>query len=168
MGSICAFSLPNVTSYNRTKENCWAGSYIAWGIDNREATVRLVYTPARRHRQFRFEVKSVDGTANPYLAVGAIIVAGLDGIRKKLRLEQKELTVAPSQLDADEKLKLIKLPSSIEEALGNLKESNEYEMFCSGFGKLLVDVFIAVRSGETEYMRKFSDDEQLKLVVKTF
>lgn len=161
MSSICAFTLPNVTSYNRMQEHCWAGCYVCWGIDNREASVRLAYAPGAT-RKYRFEVKSVDGTANPYLAVSAIIVAGLDGIRRNLHLEQKEMTGQPNPLE------LKRLPGSVEEALSNLLEATEYELYCKGMGKTLVDIFIAVRRGEVEHMRKLTDEEQLKFVIATF
>lgn len=161
LSSICAFTLPNVTSYNRLQEHCWAGSYICWGIDNREATLRLAYTPGE-HRQYRFEVKCVDGTSNPYVAVSAIIVAGLDGIRRNLHLEQEQLMDAPNPLECK------RLPGSIEEALSNLEEPSEYDMYCEGMGKQLVDIFIAVRKGESKHMRQLSDDEQLKFVIKHF
>lgn len=163
--SICAFTLPNVTSYNRAVDHCWAGSYVCWGIDNKEATLRLAYNPGV-NRKFRFEVKSVDGTANPYLAVSAIIVAGLDGIRKRLQLTLKEMTGSPDEYETKDKLQ--KLPGSIEEALSILEELTEYESFCEGMGKTLVDIFIAVRKGETEHLRKLSEEEQLKFVVETY
>ncbi|XP_037045305.1 protein fluG-like [Bradysia coprophila] len=161
LSSICAFTLPNVTSYSRTQEHCWAGCYVCWGIDNREATLRLAYIPGV-NRKYRFEVKNVDGTSNPYLAVSAIIVAGLDGIRRKLHLEQKEVTGAPNPLE------LKRMPCSIEEALSNLEEPTEYELFCEGMNKTMVDLFIAVRKGEVKHVRQLSDEEQLKFAIKHF
>lgn len=166
-GSICPFILPDATSYNRTKENCWAGNYISWGIDNRESTVRLAYNPGV-NRKFRFEVKSVDGITNPYLAVSAIILAGLDGIRKNQQLTIKELIGAPANLEPKEKLQLKQIPTSIEEALSILEEPAEYELYCKGMGKTLVDIFIAVRKTEADHMRKLSDEEQLKHIIKTY
>lgn len=54
-------------------------------------TLRLAYVPAYnlKERQFRFELKCVDGTANPYLALAAIITAGVSGIRNNLPLHIK-------------------------------------------------------------------------------
>lgn len=133
----------------------------------REATLRLAYVPGA-NREFNFEIKSVDGTANPYLAVSAIIVAGLDGIRKNVQLTLKELTVAPSELETKDRLELKKIPSSIEDALSILEEPTEYGMYCNGMGKTLVDIFVAVRKGETEFMRKMSKEDQLKFVIRTY
>lgn len=129
--------------------------------------MRLAYVPGA-NRKFNFEIKSVDGTANPYLAVSAIIVAGLDGIRKNLQLTLKELTVAPSELETKERLELKKIPSSIEDALSILEEPTEYELYCKGMGKTLVDIFVAVRKGETEFIRKMSKEDQLKFVIRTY
>lgn len=127
----------------------------------------MAYAPGA-NRKFNFEVKNVDGTANPYLTVAAIIVAGLDGIRKNLPLTLKEMTVAPCDLETNDRLALKKIPTSIEEALSILEETSEYELYCKGMGKMLVDIFVAVRKGETEFMRKMSKEEQLKFVIKTY
>lgn len=133
----------------------------------REATLRLAYIPGV-NRKFNFEIKCVDGTANPYLAVSAIIVAGLDGIRKNLKLNLKELTGAPSELPDEDRMELERLPSSIEESLIYLKRKDEYELYCQGIGKTLVDIFIAVRIADAEYMRAMSKEDQLKFVIKNY
>lgn len=123
--------------------------------------MRLAYSPGV-NRKYRFEVKSVDGTANPYLAVSAIMLAGLDGIRKKLQLDQKQTTGEPDPNESD------RLPHSIEEAMSNVEQSTEYEFYCKGMGKTLVDIYLAVRKGEVEHMRQLTEEEQLQFVIKYF
>ena len=55
-----------------------------WGIDNREAALRIVTDYNKIIRDF--ELKTVDASSNPYLAFGAVIAAGLDGIKKEMEL----------------------------------------------------------------------------------
>lgn len=70
-------------------DGVWSGgTYVCWGTDNREAPVRLcnAFSPSSRN----FEVKCLDGTANPYLAVAGFLSAGLDGILGKKECEIKD------------------------------------------------------------------------------
>jgi glutamine synthetase len=64
-------------------------------LDIRQTPVRVTYTPSNssiRPKEYRFEVRTFDGTANPYLGLAAIITAGFHGgIQKKLPLTLKEL-----------------------------------------------------------------------------
>jgi glutamine synthetase len=61
-------------------DGAWSGgTYVCWGTDNREAPIRLcnATSPASRN----FEVKCVDGTSNPYLALAGLIAAGVEGVK---------------------------------------------------------------------------------------
>ena len=72
--AVCALTLPTPPSYGRMHDGIWSGgTYAAWGTDNREAPVRAC-GPAGHHH---FEVKSVDATSTPHLALAAIIAAGV-------------------------------------------------------------------------------------------
>jgi len=73
--AICAFSLPEAVSYDRVVDDSWTGgTWIAWGTQNRE-------TPLRRVNRGRWEVRCLDGMANMYLAMAAIVGAGLLGLK---------------------------------------------------------------------------------------
>jgi glutamine synthetase len=83
----CAIFAPSVSSYLRLQPGHWSGAYTTWGVDNREAALRLsrgMHT--RRATGANFEVKPADGAANPYLAAGIIIAAALAGIDADERL----------------------------------------------------------------------------------
>jgi len=74
--AVCAFCLPEEVSYKRVVENCWSGgTWVAWGEQNRE-------TPLRRVKQGRWEVRCLDGFANMYLAIRAIVAAGVLGLEE--------------------------------------------------------------------------------------
>lgn len=82
--SICAFTLPTVISYDRLLDSGWSGgTWVAWGTQNRE-------TPLRKIAPGRWEFKSLDGTANMYLALAAVIAAGLLGVAERLELKCKD------------------------------------------------------------------------------
>jgi len=74
---------PNINSYKRYVPGSFAPTAIRWGRDNRTCALRLVGSGAG----LRLENRVPGGDVNPYLAVAGIIAAGLDGIKKKLKLE---------------------------------------------------------------------------------
>jgi len=77
--AICAFALPEAESYDRVVDDSWTGgTWVPWGTHNRE-------TPLRRVERGRWEVRCLDGFANMYLAVAAVLAAGLTGYWKGVR-----------------------------------------------------------------------------------
>lgn len=85
--AICAFSLGGYHSYDRVSDGTWSGgTFCAWGDQNREAALRRV-DASKAH----WEMKTMDGMANPYLAVAAVLTAARIGVDRKMSL--------PSQCD---------------------------------------------------------------------
>jgi glutamine synthetase len=76
------FSAPNVNSYKRFQPGTFAPTAVLWGYDNRTCALRAVGKGA----SLRFENRVPGGDVNPYLAVAAIIAAGLHGIDNDLSL----------------------------------------------------------------------------------
>ena len=76
---------PIVNSYKRLVPGYEAPCYIAWSGKNRSPLVRV---PTSRGLSTRIEVRSVDPAANPYMALAAILEAGLDGIENKLEVPE--------------------------------------------------------------------------------
>src|SRR5262249_33475100 len=83
--ALVALTCASVNSYRRLAPQMWSSAYTCYGMDNREAAVRIC-SPLRDDpgRSVNLELKPSDSSANPYLALGAVIHAGLDGIRRKL------------------------------------------------------------------------------------
>jgi glutamine synthetase len=78
---LCA---PNINSYKRYVAGSFAPTAIRWGVDNRTCAMRLVgHSPS----SLRVENRVPGGDVNPYLAVAAMIAAGLEGIEQELTLE---------------------------------------------------------------------------------
>ncbi|WP_436772411.1 glutamine synthetase, partial [Yinghuangia sp. YIM S09857] len=93
--ALVAVGAPSMASYLRLVPSHWAGAYRCWGLENREAAVRLITGSAgERESGANAEVKCFDAAANPYLAMGAVIAAGLDGVARGAELPP-ETTVDP-------------------------------------------------------------------------
>ncbi len=72
---------PTVNSYKRLVPGYEAPVYVAWSGHNRSPLIRV---PIARGLSTRVELRSVDPSANPYLAVAAVLAAGLDGLKNKI------------------------------------------------------------------------------------
>src|SRR5919199_559013 len=81
--ALMAFTAPSPTSYQRPAPSMWSSAYICYGLDNREAAVRLASPVAGSESETaNVELKPVDATANPYLALAVVLIAGMDGIER--------------------------------------------------------------------------------------
>lgn len=120
--AIAAFTYPQDASYERVVDGVWAGStYVCWGTQNREA-------PLRRIEGSHFEIKCMDGLANPYLALSAIFGAGLQGVKDKQPLTMKDCLPDPSSISAKEREELgikDRFPKGIEQALENFEADKQ-------------------------------------------
>ena len=81
---LTLFFAPYVNSYKRFVKGTFAPTAIAWSYDNRTTGFRVV----GRERSLRVECRIPGAAANPYMAFAALIAAGLDGLERKLELEQ--------------------------------------------------------------------------------
>lgn len=115
MRSMTAVTNPIVNSYKRLVSGYEAPAYIAWSATNRSSLIRI---PAAKGDAVRMELRCPDASANPYLALAAILRAGLDGIKKR--------TVPPESVDcnifrmsAEERKKrnIEELPGTLAEAI---------------------------------------------------
>lgn len=116
--AFTAITNPTVNSYKRLVPGYEAPVYIAWSRKNRSPLVRI---PARRGPGTRIEVRSPDPSCNPYLALAAMLKAGLDGVTRKLTppapVDRNIYAMTPEER---KELGINSLPASIEEALVTL------------------------------------------------
>ena len=147
---LVALTCGTVNSYRRLAPQMWSGAYLCYGPDNREAAIRIC-SPIGSAGSVNLELKPVDSTGNPYLALGAFIHAGIDGIRRILDAGEP-LLVDPATLDsADrERLSAFRLPSNLGVALDAL-EADPYLM--SALGPLRSAAYLAVKRSEAEHFR---------------
>src|SRR4029079_14551512 len=108
---LAIFFAPTINSYKRYAPGSWAPTTLAWGNDNRTCGFRVVGHGAAR----RAETRVPGGDAKPYLAVAAVIAAGLHGIENELELPPG-LEGNAYESDAD------RFPSTMREAIVSLEE----------------------------------------------
>ena len=80
---------PTINSYKRLVDGFWAPVKPTWGIDNRTASFRVI---AGSPKATRLETRCPGADVNPYLAMAAVIAAGLDGVEKGLKLTTPSIT----------------------------------------------------------------------------
>ncbi|MET7572116.1 glutamine synthetase family protein [Streptomyces sp. NPDC005492] len=157
--ALTAITAPSPASYFRLQPSQWAGVFTAWGRETREAAVRVVTgTAGQRAQAANLEVKPVDLAANPYLALGCLIAAGLDGLTTSAALPE-ETTGDPAHLGAPEaKARGVRrLPTSLAESVAEFRGD---ERLRAALGPVLTDAVIAVREGEIAAVDGL-DDEQV-------
>ncbi len=143
-----AVTNPTVNSYKRLVPGYEAPCYIAWSAQNRSPLIRI---PASRGISTRIEVRSVDSAANPYLAMAAILKAGLDGIKRKLEppkpVDRNIYEMKPSEL---QELGIGTLPTDLDHALIGLSKD---EVIQEALGNHIFMNFMAEKKLEWENYR---------------
>ncbi|PSR77454.1 hypothetical protein PHLCEN_2v7885 [Hermanssonia centrifuga] len=126
--ALCALTLPTTFSYARVLDGIWSGgTYAAWGSENREAAVRLCGTEGQHH----FEVRFIDGTANPHLVLAGLVGAGAHAVKERALLTSGDCAAKPVAQMAEEEREALgvqavgRLPASIEQARKNLGADKE-------------------------------------------
>ncbi|MFE1941277.1 type I glutamate--ammonia ligase [Streptomyces massasporeus] len=156
--ALTAVTAPSPASRLRLKPSQWAGVFTAWGRETRETALRVVTgTAGLRDRAANLEIKPVDLAANPYLAIGALIAAGLDGLTSSAVLPD-ETTGDPAHLGEAEAAArgVRRLPESLERAVEAFRDD---EALRTALGPVLADAVIAVRRGEQASVAGLDDDQ---------
>ena len=145
--ALVALTAPSVNSYRRLQPRFWSSAYTAWGPDNREAAVR-VPSPRRgiEMESTNLELKPCDPSNNPYLALGGLLAAGLDGMERKLDPGEPALVDPDALSEADRKRRGIRrLPTSLGEALDALERD---EVLRAALGEVLAKEYLVVKRSE--------------------
>ena len=156
--AIMAFTAPSPNSYQRLAPGMWSSAYAAYGPDNREAAVRIASPVAgAESATANIELKPVDVTANPYLALAAVLVAGMDGMERNLD-PGEPTTVDPATLSEEERAErnIRPLPASLDQALNALEND---EVLIEALGAPLVRTHLAVGRAQAEIAREISPEE---------
>lgn len=111
---------PLVNSYKRLVPGYEAPCYVSWSKANRSTMIRI---PSARGHATRVEIRSVDPSANPYLALSAILRAGLEGIKNKLVFPEVDLNLFGLTEGERADLGVKNLPRSLFEAMESFKQS---------------------------------------------
>ena len=145
--ALCGLTAPSFNSYHRIVPQYWAGAFVCWGHDNREAPLRVpsVFS-GMEEASTNVELKAADASANPYLAVGGLIASGLDGLERGLELPEP-VDVDPATIDEKERAErgIVRLPATQEEALNALDRD---DVLKAALGPILADAYLIVRRSE--------------------
>jgi glutamine synthetase len=163
--ALMAVTTPSPNSYRRIRPQCWSGAYRTWGVDNREAAIRIP-TNADGPSPTHFEYKTLDNAANPYLALGTVIAAGLEGIEHKLAVPDP-VDVDPATLSETERQArhIDLLPQSLDQAILALKQN---PMLMETLGPSLATTLLAIRQAEGNAMKDFNLEEEVKLLLERY
>ena len=153
---LVALTCGSVNSYRRLAPQMWASAYTCYGVDNREAAIRIC-SPLRgdSDSSVNLELKPSDSSANPYLALGAFIYAGLDGIRSKID-PGEAMNVDPSTLSESERAMAgaHRLPASLPAALDALSAD---ALLMDALGPLRSTAYLAVKRSEAAHFAHSTD-----------
>src|SRR5438445_698416 len=144
---LLALTAPTVNSYRRLQPRFWSSAYTAWGPDNREGAIRV---PSQRRgiemESTNLELKPSDPSSNPYLSLGALLAAGLDGIQNK-RDPGEPTLVDPDTLSDDERRRrgIRRRPTSLGEALDALERD---DVLRAALGETLAKEYLTVKRSE--------------------
>ena len=161
--ALLALGAPSVASYLRLVPSHWAGVYACWGLENREAALRMITgSVASRDWAANLEVKCVDLTANPYLLLAGLLAAGLDGVAAGTHLPEP-VDVDPAALSPEEldRRGIRRLPTTLRESTDALAAD---PVLRNALGSALLDSVLAVRESEIGLFAEASAEE----VVRAF
>jgi glutamine synthetase len=150
--ALAAIVAPTVNSYRRLVPGYWAPTAATWGIDNRTVGIRAI--PGSPKSQ-RLEYRIPGADTNPYLAVAAMLGAGLWGIENRVEPDAAIVGNGYLQKPADDR----RLPRTLTDAATNLRRSAEARAV---FGDDFVDHFAATRDWEEREFNKHVTDWELK------
>lgn len=150
--AMMAFLNPTINAYRRIKPDSLAPTHANWGWDNRATFVRI---PPERGGATRIEMRIGDGAANPYLAIAAALIAGADGLRRKL---EPPAPVAGDAYHAAPDVIGAELPQTLEEALDALEGD---AVLRDALGPELIRTFLALKRFEVERHREWVSDWEI-------
>ena len=144
---LLGLTTPSVNSFRRLQPHYWSSAYTAWGIENREAAVRV---PSRywddAEGSANLELKASDASANPYIALGGLIAGALDGIEQRLD-PGDPVEVDPGNLAQAEMERrgIRRFPETAREALDALERD---AVLVGALGEPLAGEYLRVRRAE--------------------
>jgi glutamine synthetase len=161
LSALLAVGAPSVASYLRLVPQHWAGAYACWGLENREAALRMVTgSSGSEDWAANLEVKCFDLHANPYLVFAGLLAAGAAGLDAGTSLPEP-IDVDPASLD-DETLAargIARLPGTLREALDAFTAD---DVLGAAFGEALTGAITSVRASELELFDGATPEEVAK------
>jgi glutamine synthetase len=168
MRALAAVTAPNPISYIRLTPNRWAPTWAYLAERDREACLRVCpmldlpgFDPAH---QFNIEFRPADAAASPYLALGAIVWAGVDGITKGLGLPPPR-NVAAMPAEERRTAGIAELPHSLSEALDLLEATPEVKDW---FGPTYLDAYLRHKRAEIAMVADLTEEEKCARYAESY
>jgi glutamine synthetase len=141
--TICAFTNPSTNSYRRLTPGFEAPVNLAYSSRNRSAAIRIPMFSASPKAK-RIEFRTPDPSCNPYLGFAAMMLAGLDGIEKRISpgepLDKDIYAMSPEELK-----EVPSVPYSLDEALTSLRKDHDFLLKGDVFTPDLIDTWIELK-----------------------
>jgi len=163
--ALCAFTNPSTNSYKRLVPGFEAPVTIGYATSNRSSVVRIpayAKTPVDK----RFELRSPDGTCNPYYAYSAILMAGLDGIQKEIDPHKEGFGPYDFNLynlSEEERKSIRHLPRNLDEALDALESDNEFLTSGGVFPQQLLELWVRNKRAEAAQYNQLPQPAEFEL-----
>jgi glutamine synthetase len=159
--ALLALTCASPNSYRRLLPHFWSSAYTAYGFDNREGAIRIP-SPfwGREAESTNLELKPADHSGNPYLALGGLIAAGLDGIRRESD-PGEPVDVDPGNLSEEELQRrgIRRLPETLDAAVSALEAD---QVLRDALGPELVTAYVAVKRLENSHFAATSPEEEAR------
>ncbi len=159
--ALLALTCASPNSYRRLLPHFWSSAYTAYGFDNREGAIRIP-SPfwGREAESTNLELKPADHSGNPYLALGGLLAAGLDGVRRELE-PGEPVDVDPGNYSDEERERrnIKRLPETLDAALDALEADAALR---EALGPTLTPAYIAVKRLEGRFFADKSPEEEAR------
>ena len=161
--ALVAMTCPSMNSYRRLSPGSWSTAFTCYGPDNREAALRI---PSNfwgaEMASTNLEFRPSDSSANPYIALGGLIAAGLDGIERELMpSEDQKVEVDPTDLTEQELADrgIRRLPTTLKQATQELEQDS---LLIEAMGDLLARSYLAIRRADWDIFSRENDDFEIR------
>lgn len=144
-----------INSYKRFSIGYEAPVHVGWSTKSQSALIRIPNSKPNKPESMRIELRNPDPACNPYLALSAILAAGLDGIENKYQMPAKMENI----IEQNRASEIKQLPKHLHEALSCFQES---ELMKNTLGPVIFDKFIQNKLYEENNFNKFITDYEIK------
>jgi glutamine synthetase len=152
--AILAIAAPTTNSYKRLVPGFEAPVNLVFSKGNRSAAVRIPLTDNPKAK--RIEFRPPDPTANPYLLFAALLMAGLDGIRREIEpsdfgygpVDRDLYSLSPAELS-----EISSVPGSLEESLRALENDHAFLLEGDVFTSDILEKYIEFKRGQADEVR---------------
>jgi glutamine synthetase len=157
--ALTAITAPSPVSYYRLRPNRWAPTWANVALQDRGASIRIcpIFGREAAAHQFNIEYRVADAAASPYLALGALIWAGVDGLRNNRTLPPIPQRGFWDMSETERAVAGVRpLPRSLGEALDNLESCAEAREW---FGEVFFDAYLRFKRAELRVVDGLTETE---------